>query len=117
MSWGQLSLDPIELPDGRVLRNLRDAGEFIAALRKATQDLPEWQAATRVLLLVADHDGHALLAYIAIVKAFGAGKPMKPARSAARPSRRTGSSHERNRLDLCPWTEGCRAPRSPEGLR
>jgi hypothetical protein len=31
-SWEQLFFDPIELPDGRVLRSLCDAGEFIQSL-------------------------------------------------------------------------------------
>jgi hypothetical protein len=37
LSWEQLFFDPIELPDGRLLRSLRDAGEFIQSLPKATQ--------------------------------------------------------------------------------
>jgi hypothetical protein len=32
MNWGRLFFDPIELSDGRVLRSLRDAGEFIQSL-------------------------------------------------------------------------------------
>jgi hypothetical protein len=75
MSWEQLFFDPIELPDGRTLRSLRDAGEFIQALPKAMQDRPEWQTATEALLLVVKCDGDTLLAYIGIMQALRAGKP------------------------------------------
>ena len=34
MSWEQLFFDAIELPDGRTLRSLRDAGEFIQSHRR-----------------------------------------------------------------------------------
>jgi hypothetical protein len=67
MSWEQVFHEPIELPDGRVLRTLRDAGEFIQELPKATHDRPEWRAAMRALLLVVEHDGDPLLAYIAFL--------------------------------------------------
>jgi hypothetical protein len=38
-----LFFDPIKLRDARVLRPLREAGEFIQSLPKVTQDRPEWQ--------------------------------------------------------------------------
>jgi hypothetical protein len=63
MSWEQVFHEPIELPDGRVLRTLRDAGEFI----QATHGRPEWRAAMRALLLVVEHDGDPLLAYMAFL--------------------------------------------------
>ncbi|MBV9533475.1 MAG: hypothetical protein JO283_21030, partial [Bradyrhizobium sp.] len=56
MSWQQFFRDPIELTDGRVLRSLCDAGEFIQMLPKATLDRPEWQAAVQALLVVVEHD-------------------------------------------------------------
>jgi hypothetical protein len=45
LSWEQAFHDPIELPDGRQLRTLRDAGHYIQELPRAVQDRPEWQAA------------------------------------------------------------------------
>ena len=82
MSWQQFFRDPIELKDGRVLRSLRDAGEFVQMLPKATLDRPEWQAAVQALLLVVDHDGDTLPARIGIVRALNASNPTK------RPTRR-----------------------------
>jgi hypothetical protein len=37
MSWARAFDDPIELPDGRALRTLRDAGHYVTALSKADQ--------------------------------------------------------------------------------
>jgi hypothetical protein len=78
MSWEQTFYDPIELPDGRVLRSLRDAGEFIQSLPKAMQDRPEWRTATEALLLVVECNGDPMLARIGIMRALGAGKPTEP---------------------------------------
>ncbi|MBV8917323.1 hypothetical protein [Bradyrhizobium sp.] len=72
MSWQQFFRDPIELTDGRVLRSLRDAGEFIQMLPKATHDRPEWRAAVQALLLVVEHDGDTLPVRIGIVRALNA---------------------------------------------
>jgi hypothetical protein len=86
MSWDQLFFDPIELRDGRVLRSLRDAGEFIQSLPKVTQDRPEWQVAVRALLLVVDCNGDPMLARIGMMRALNAGKPVKlePRRKATK---------------------------------
>jgi hypothetical protein len=42
--WHRTFDDPIPLPDGRELRTLRDAGNFIAKLPKAEHDAPEWES-------------------------------------------------------------------------
>jgi hypothetical protein len=78
MSWEQLFFDPIELPDGRVLRSLRDAGEFIQPLPPAVQDQPEWRTATEALLLVVECNGDPMLAHIGIIQALSAGKATEP---------------------------------------
>jgi hypothetical protein len=78
LSWEQLFFDPIELPDGRVLLSLRDAGEFVQSLPKPTQDRSEWQVAVRALLLVVECDGDPMLAHIGIMRALNAGKPVQP---------------------------------------
>jgi hypothetical protein len=62
--------DPIPLPDGRKLRTLLDAGEYINALPKAEQQLLGWQNATEVLLLVVESKtGPTMLARIGIMRA------------------------------------------------
>jgi hypothetical protein len=78
MSWDQLFFDPIEMPDGRALRSLRDAGEFIQSLPKATQDRPEWQIAVRALLLVVERNGDPMLGHIRIMRVLNAGKSTEP---------------------------------------
>jgi hypothetical protein len=47
-------------------------------LPKATQDREEWQIAIRALLLVVEHNGDTLPAYIGIKRALSAGKPRPP---------------------------------------
>ena len=53
MPWSKRFFEPITLPDGRELKTLRDAAAYITKLPKAEQADQRWQAATRVLLLVA----------------------------------------------------------------
>ncbi len=55
--WSRTFDDPIPLPDGGELITLRDAGNFVAKLRKGEHDALEWRAATEALLLVAEHGG------------------------------------------------------------
>jgi hypothetical protein len=62
--WSRAFDDPIELPDGRTLRTLGDAGHYIAALPKATQQRPEWQTATKSLMRAAEGRGLLMFAYI-----------------------------------------------------
>jgi hypothetical protein len=69
MSWDRRFADPIELP-GKNLITLRDAAEYITELPKAEHDADEWQAAMKVLLLVAEHDGPAMFARIGVMKAL-----------------------------------------------
>jgi hypothetical protein len=90
VSWEQELFEPIELPDGLVLRTLRDAGQFIQELPKSTHDRPEWQAVVQALLLVVDHNGDTLLAYIGIKRALNAGKPTDP----PEPPRKRAKAHK-----------------------
>jgi hypothetical protein len=88
MSWEQLFFDPIELPDGRALRSLRDAGEFVQSLPKATQDRPEWQVAVGALLLVVECNGDPMLARIGIMRALNAGKSTEPPAARSKAAKR-----------------------------
>ena len=67
--WDRKFADPVELP-GKRLITLRDAAHYITKLPKAEHDIPEWQAAMQVLLLVAEHDGPAMFARIGFMKAL-----------------------------------------------
>jgi hypothetical protein len=88
VSWTQFFRDPIELPDGRTLRSLRDAGEFIQSLPKTMHERPEWKEAVKALLLFVDHDGDTLLVREAIIKALRVGTPTGP-----QPRRKRAKKH------------------------
>jgi hypothetical protein len=75
MSWSRPFHIPIPLPDGRVLRTLRDAGEYIQELPRATHERPEWRAATEMLLAAVVGSGPLMFAELAMRKAVNAGKP------------------------------------------
>ena len=72
MSWSRAFHVPIPLPDGRVLPTLRDAGEYIQELPKATHQRPEWQIAAEMLLEAVENKGPLMLAEIAMRKALKA---------------------------------------------
>ena len=51
--WQRKLEDPIPLPTGRQMLTLKDAADYITSLPKKESDLPEWQTAIEVLLLVS----------------------------------------------------------------
>jgi len=55
--WGCEFDDPIELPGGRKLITLEDAGNYITKLPKAEHEVSEWQAAMEALIPVATSGG------------------------------------------------------------
>jgi hypothetical protein len=59
--WSREFEDPIDLPDGRTLITLEDAGNYITKLPKAEHSAPEWQDAMEALILVA-RSGPTMLA-------------------------------------------------------
>jgi hypothetical protein len=73
--WYRAFDDPIPLPDGRELRTLRDAGQFIAKLTKREHDAPEWRTAIEALMLVVEHGGDTMLPRIGIMRALHREKP------------------------------------------
>jgi hypothetical protein len=75
MPWSRTFHVPIHLPDGRVLRSLRDAGEYIQELPKAIHQRPEWQIAAEMLLAAVEGSGRLMSAEIAMRNAVNAGKP------------------------------------------
>jgi hypothetical protein len=68
--WGREFEDPIELPAGRVLVTLEDAGNYIIKLPKAEHEAAEWQAAMEALILVATSGGPTMFARIGIMRAL-----------------------------------------------
>ena len=72
MSWSRAFHVPIPLPDGRMLRTLRDAGEYIQELPRATHQRPEWKIAAEMLLEAVEGKGPLMFAKIAMRKALKA---------------------------------------------
>jgi hypothetical protein len=69
LSWSASFEDPIVLSDGRQLLTLKDAADHITKLPKKESDLPEWQTAIEVLLLVS-RGGPTMMARIGVMKAL-----------------------------------------------
>jgi hypothetical protein len=72
VSWDQEFFDPIGI-DGKALRTLRDAAQYITKLPKVEHDADEWQAAMQALLLAAEQDGPPMFARIGIMRALNRG--------------------------------------------
>jgi hypothetical protein len=68
--WSRSFDDPIDLPRGRTLVTLEDAGNYITKLPKAEHAAPEWQDAMEALILVATRGGPTMLARIGVMKAL-----------------------------------------------
>jgi hypothetical protein len=68
--WSRAFDEPIPLPRGRQLVNVKDAATYIQKLPKAEQDLEEWQAAVEALLLVVELDGPTMMARIGMLRAL-----------------------------------------------
>jgi hypothetical protein len=97
MSWSRD--DPIELPDGQVLRTLRDAGHYVTALNKADQAKLHWQTAAHELMMAAERGGILMLAEIAMRQALAHGRPT----SAATPRKKAAKNvRDWNDLDRSP---------------
>jgi hypothetical protein len=62
--------DPIDVPRGRQLITLQDAGNYITKLPKAEHMAPEWQAAMQILMLVAARGWPTMLARIGVLRAL-----------------------------------------------
>jgi hypothetical protein len=66
---GTRVFDPIVI-NGKTLRTLHDAAQYITELPKAEHDADEWQAAMEALLLVAEQDGPPMFARIDVMRAL-----------------------------------------------
>lgn len=80
LGWHRRFDDPITV-DGRTLRTLRDAADYIVALPPKTSLQEHWQIAVHHLMLEAERGGIMMLAQIAMSKVICHGtKPENPAR-------------------------------------
>jgi hypothetical protein len=69
VGWKRPFDEPIDLPSGRQLVTLEDAGNYITKLPKVEHEAPEWQAAMQALMLVA-HGGPKMFARIGVMQAL-----------------------------------------------
>jgi hypothetical protein len=67
--WQRKFEVPISLPDGRKLVTLRAAADHITGLPKKESDVPEWQTAIEVLMLVSQ-GGPTMMARIGVMRAL-----------------------------------------------
>jgi hypothetical protein len=85
-NWSRAFDAPITTLEGRELRTLRDAGEYVAAL--ADHDAPHWRTATEMLLMAAEQGGIVMFAEIAMRQALyednQTKSPPTPGRKAAK---------------------------------
>jgi hypothetical protein len=86
--WSREFYDPIELPKGRKLITLRDAALYITKLPKAEQQVPEWQTAAEVLMLIGERGGDPMMAHIAMMQALHRDKPKAEAKAETAPRRK-----------------------------
>jgi hypothetical protein len=56
MRWSRSFDDPITTPDGKTLRTLKDAAEYVLALPEKTQAEPAWQHAAEALRNAAERE-------------------------------------------------------------
>jgi hypothetical protein len=68
--WQKRFEEPIELPRGRQLVTLEDAGKYITKLPKVEQQLDEWQTATEALIMAAEGRGPLLHARVGMLRAL-----------------------------------------------
>jgi hypothetical protein len=68
--WKRSFDDPITLPNGRELRTLRDAADYIMKLPRAEQKRAEWQTAGRILIGAAEGRDFLMHVHIAIMQAL-----------------------------------------------
>ena len=73
--WQRRFDNPITV-DGRTLRTLRDATDYIASLPEKTPRQPHWQTAVRELMISADRNGIIMLAQTAMLQAIHHGTPL-----------------------------------------
>lgn len=88
MSWDEEFDDPIPLPNGRVIRTLREAGAYVTKLPAKEAKHERWQTAMDVLLQAAEKRGPLMHARIGMLRALR--KDMPPAAPSERKDRPWG---------------------------
>jgi hypothetical protein len=79
MPWSRAFEDPVPLPDGRLLRTLRQAADHIQGLPADEQQLAHWHVAIEVLIAAAEDRGPLMHARIGMLRAINHGRPQPAA--------------------------------------
>jgi hypothetical protein len=82
MSWDAAFDEPVQLPNGKTARTLRDAGQYITKLPKAEHEQKAWQTAMHCLIETAEKRGPISFVRMSMLQAiykddealFGPGK-------------------------------------------
>jgi len=64
MAWSRRLSHPIALADGRILRKLRDVGQFLLSLLEKDQQSAKWQRLTHLLMTAERSDNVALISVL-----------------------------------------------------
>lgn len=71
MSWSRRFDEPIELPDGRKLRTLKEAIAWLAKeIPKSEHTMPKVQAAARMVTEAAENNGPMIFARMGMMQAI-----------------------------------------------
>jgi hypothetical protein len=71
MSWSRRFDEPINLPDGRKLRTLKEAIAFLAKeIPKSEHTMPKVQAAARMVTEAAENNGPMIFARLGVLQAI-----------------------------------------------
>lgn len=71
MSWSDRFDEPIELPDGRKLRTLKEAIAWLAKeIPKSEHTMPKVQAAARMVTEAAENNGPMIFARMGMLRAI-----------------------------------------------
>ena len=75
VGWQRPFDEPIDLPRGRQLVMLEDAGNYITKLPTAEQNLKEWQTAGEILIKTAEGRDFLMHARIGMLQAIHRNEP------------------------------------------
>jgi hypothetical protein len=79
MPWSRPFEDPVTLPDGRALRTLQDAADYMMALSAADQRSEQWRLAGEVVIMADEDRGPLMHARVGMLRAINHGRPDEPA--------------------------------------
>jgi hypothetical protein len=83
VSWDRPFGQAVPLPNGRLAKTLRDAGDYIRKLPETERNTPEWRLAVQTLIDAAEDRGPMLFARMGIERAVNRNSDSKSRYSRA----------------------------------